>query len=189
MVGIQNVQIGNLREEKDEVTLVSRAVSQRDMATQMSPKESRRRSSFSPSRPALVPLAEQQSDHSDKSEVKDVEVDKRATMIRWSKRRGMGFNKKGPPDVKDFNENPDQVRTSSFNIAEAAMDISKCVFVLDSITLFSHAFFLEHVNVLLGKIVEILIMEFHMAQVGLKTVVPNHNPLFTSFIFPHFSLC
>lgn len=119
-----------MRPEKDEETLVSRGVSQRDMATQMSPKERRRRSSFSPSTPALIALAEQQSDHSDQSEVKDVEVDKRATMIRWSKRRGIRFSKKGPLDVNDFNENAVEVRTSSFNIAEAAMDISKYVFFL-----------------------------------------------------------
>ena len=134
------VQIGNLRPEKDEETLASRVVSQRDMATQMSPKERRRRSSFSPSPPALLSLAEQQSDHSDQSEVKDVEVEKRATMVRWSKRRGIRFSKKGPPDDNDFNENAVEVRTSSFDITEAAMDISKYVlfyFCLDFRTFFS----------------------------------------------------
>ncbi|POO02808.1 Remorin, C-terminal [Trema orientale] len=117
--------------KKEGEISVSRAVSQRDMANQMSPKDCVHssnvgRSSFASSPPALLSIMEQQSDHSGKLEVKDVQVDKRATMIRWSRRRGIRISRKGQADVNnDFNENALGVSASSFDVSEAAMDKSK----------------------------------------------------------------
>ncbi|XP_019174475.1 PREDICTED: uncharacterized protein LOC109170013 [Ipomoea nil] len=79
------------RSDKDAAANVSRVVSRRDMATQMSPEASphsspRRRSSFSSSTPSIVPFVEVQSFHPSRAEVKDVAVDERVTMTRWSKK-------------------------------------------------------------------------------------------------------
>nr|GMD88998.1 uncharacterized protein LOC109170013 [Ipomoea batatas] len=79
------------RSDKDSAANVSRVVSRRDMATQMSPEASphsspRRRSSFSSSTPSIVPFVEVQSFHPSRAEVKDVPVDERVTMTRWSKK-------------------------------------------------------------------------------------------------------
>ncbi|KAM6564331.1 hypothetical protein CsatB_024329 [Cannabis sativa] len=133
-----------------EEALVSRDVSKREMANQMSPppppnKESGRSSmevgrlSLSSSPPALLSIMEQQSEdhshsrsrsHSGKLEVKDVEVDKRATMIRWSKKRGIRISKKDKLGVNnnsnnDLTENALPVSASSFDVSESAMDNSK----------------------------------------------------------------
>nr|GMC52531.1 uncharacterized protein LOC109170013 [Ipomoea batatas] len=79
------------RSDKDSAAYVSRVVSRRDMATQMSPEASphsspRRRSSFSSSTPSIIPFVEVQSFHPSRAEVKDVPVDERVTMTRWSKK-------------------------------------------------------------------------------------------------------
>ena len=111
--------------EKREEAADSGAVSQRDMATQMSPRECRcsysstaGRASFASSPPALLSITERRSDHSAKLEVRDVEVDKRATMIKWSKKGGIKISKKTQQYVDDFGEN-------SYDISEAALDNSK----------------------------------------------------------------
>ncbi|GMN30128.1 hypothetical protein TIFTF001_002696 [Ficus carica] len=102
------------------------------MATQMSPKDCRcsisstvGRSSFATSPSALLSIVEQQSDHLAKLEVRDVQVDKGATTIRWSKKRGLRMSKKGQPDANDFGENAVGVSASSFDVSEAATDYSK----------------------------------------------------------------
>lgn len=70
---------------------------------------------------------EQQSNHSAKIKVKDVQVDKRATMIRWSKKRGRRMSKKDQSDANDFGENAMGVSSSSLDVSEAAMNNSKYV--------------------------------------------------------------
>ncbi|GER40178.1 remorin [Striga asiatica] len=74
-------------QEENAANNISRVVSRRDMATQMSPDSSslqsshRLSSSFSE---AILPVAE--SRH--KPEIRDVLVDERVTMTRWSKKNG-----------------------------------------------------------------------------------------------------
>ncbi|KAL5557003.1 hypothetical protein UlMin_039239 [Ulmus minor] len=117
-------------DHKDGEILASRGVPQRDMGTQMSPKDcmnsNRGRSSLSSSSPpALLSIMEQQSENSGKLEVRDVQVDKRATVIRGSRRRGSRSTKKSRPSVaKEAIESAMEI-SSSFDISEAAMDDSK----------------------------------------------------------------
>ena len=71
---------------------------------------------------------ETQGDNSPKLEVRDVQVDKRATVTRWSKRQKTYVTKKGLPHVEDFNKHAKEAQASSWDIAEAEMNISKYVF-------------------------------------------------------------
>ncbi|XP_057779513.1 uncharacterized protein LOC130998091 isoform X2 [Salvia miltiorrhiza] len=81
---------------EDAANNISRAVSRRDMATQMSPESSNhsspgRGSSFSLATPSILPIVESQSMRSSKPEMRDVLVDERVTVTRWSKKnRGRG---------------------------------------------------------------------------------------------------
>ncbi|XP_062101992.1 uncharacterized protein LOC133810188 [Humulus lupulus] len=122
--------------KKDGESSISRTVSKREMANQMStPNKDCARSSMEVGRlsltsspPALLSIMEQHSDdHSGKIEVKDVQVDKRATMTRWSKKRGIRISKKDKLDVNnnDLSENALAVSASSFDVSESAMDNSK----------------------------------------------------------------
>uniref|UniRef100_A0A5B6ZR65 Remorin C-terminal domain-containing protein n=1 Tax=Davidia involucrata TaxID=16924 RepID=A0A5B6ZR65_DAVIN len=95
---------------KDSQTMVSRVVSRRDMATQMSPEGSTRssskeRSPFSTSPPSNLPIVEPHSNHPVKLEVRDVQVDKRATVIRQSR-------KKRSPDVEHLSSSRDVVESA-----------------------------------------------------------------------------
>ncbi|KAG6419848.1 hypothetical protein SASPL_116360 [Salvia splendens] len=81
---------------EDSANNISRAVSRRDMATQMSPESSnhsspRRDSSFSLATPSILPVVEAQSIRPSRPEMRDVLVDERVTMTRWS-RKSRGKN-------------------------------------------------------------------------------------------------
>ncbi|KFK36165.1 hypothetical protein AALP_AA4G086500 [Arabis alpina] len=76
---------------KDAAATDARAVSRRDMATQMSPEGSIRLSperhySYSPSSPSAVPIGELLNAHSNRAEANDLQVDEKVTVTRWSKR-------------------------------------------------------------------------------------------------------
>ncbi|CAK9166507.1 unnamed protein product [Ilex paraguariensis] len=107
---------------KDPKTMVSTAVSQRDVATQMSPEGSTHsspevKSLFSTSPPLLYPAVKPHGNHSAKVEVRDVQVDKGATVTCQSKKHGLRMTKIQSPNVTDL--------TSSWDIAEAAENTSK----------------------------------------------------------------
>ncbi|XAR57791.1 hypothetical protein NMG60_11026056 [Bertholletia excelsa] len=107
---------------KDLETMVSHAVSLRDMATQMSPRDSmcsspKGRSSFSASPPPVLPTVERQSNHPSKPEIRDVEVDKRATMTRQFKKNRVRKTPNSSLDIGDLQ--------SSWNVSEAANSTSK----------------------------------------------------------------
>ena len=120
---------------KDAETMVSPVVSRRDIATQMSPDSNthsspKDRFSFPPS--PLLPTLEQQT-HSVKSEVRDVQVDKGVTMIRWSKKHGAKTTMRAPPDVEEMDKNAAEAQASSWDIAEPSKNILKyesflCIF-------------------------------------------------------------
>ncbi|CAL1410757.1 unnamed protein product [Linum trigynum] len=118
---------------KDAAADVSRAVSRRDMATQMSPASSNhsspsKRVSFMASTPssANLPIVEVQSARSSKSDVRDVEVDERVTVTRWSrKHRGRSNHSKGSESVDDWRKKVADCRSSAWDISDTAKSISK----------------------------------------------------------------
>ncbi|EEF38786.1 uncharacterized protein LOC8262905 [Ricinus communis] len=109
----------------DAENTVTRVISRRDMATQMSPEGStcsspRERSSSPPSIPPV-----EQSDHPAKLEIREVQVDKRATLVSRTTRHGSRRSKKGLPDVQDINQNASDSRISLWNVSEASSEFSK----------------------------------------------------------------
>lgn len=113
--------------------MISRAVSQRDMGTQItpngclhhSPPPPKRRSSFAPSSPTLLSIVEQHREHFAKLEVREVQVDNGATGSKGSRRGGSVA--KICQDVYDFDKIAIKNQPPSFNIAEAAMNSSRYV--------------------------------------------------------------
>ncbi|GAV72605.1 Remorin_C domain-containing protein [Cephalotus follicularis] len=108
---------------------ISGAVSRRDMATQMSPEgsthSSPKRSSFSASTPTALPIVELQSVRSSRSEVRDVQVDERVTVTRWSKKHRARNPGKSSEIVDDWRKQDVHARSSPWDISEAAKGISK----------------------------------------------------------------
>ncbi|PSR99778.1 Remorin, C-terminal protein [Actinidia chinensis var. chinensis] len=116
--------------DKDAASNISRAVSRRDMATQMSPDGSPhsspgRRPSLSPSTPSVLPIVEFKSVQSSKFEVRDVQVDERVTVTRWSKKHRAQFSGKGSENVNNWKKKALEVRSSVWEVSEAAKSISK----------------------------------------------------------------
>ncbi|KAJ6678415.1 REMORIN FAMILY PROTEIN [Salix viminalis] len=111
----------------DANNTVDRIISRRDMATQMSPVGSSHSScrGSSSSTPSISPVLAPASDHPGKLDIREFQVDKRATVIRWSERPGSRRIKRGQPDVKDFNPNAADAHSSSLDISEAVSDFSK----------------------------------------------------------------
>ncbi|KAJ4841537.1 hypothetical protein Tsubulata_001741 [Turnera subulata] len=114
---------------KDAATDISRAVSRRDMATQMSPEGSIHssppsgRASFSACTPSALPIVEVQSVHSSKSEVRDVPVDEKVTVTRWSKKCRARNHGKSSEIVDDWRKKAVDARP--WDVSEAAKSISK----------------------------------------------------------------
>ncbi|XP_052205837.1 uncharacterized protein LOC127810403 isoform X2 [Diospyros lotus] len=101
---------------KDADATVSRVVSRRDMATQMSPGDSIH-SSPSTSPPPILPIVDLVNNHSPKMEIRDVQVDKSFTMTRHSKNHGVRKTNHSSPDLKHL--------ASSWDTGEAAKNMSK----------------------------------------------------------------
>ncbi|KAK9756467.1 hypothetical protein RND81_01G099900 [Saponaria officinalis] len=114
---------------KDSANSVSRAVSRRDMATQMSPEgschSSPRRISYSPSTPSILPIVEVQSYCSSKSEVRDVQIDERVTVTRWSKKHKGRAPVKGSEDVNEWRLKAIEPCSSSWEMSESVKSLSK----------------------------------------------------------------
>ncbi|KAI6700056.1 hypothetical protein NL676_014380 [Syzygium grande] len=109
---------------EDNENGVSRAVSRRDMATQMSPKSSP--CSSPKSRPSSCQSPPSQSLKSNKLEVRDVGIDKRATIISWSRRHAMRFSRKDGRGVEDsnrFGEGEGKAQGSSWDMVEATKNM------------------------------------------------------------------
>lgn len=115
---------------EDEVNNISRVVSRRDMATQMSPEKSQPSSpggrlSFSPSTPSVLPIVEWQSLHSSKQEVRDVQVDERVTVTRWSKKHRARNQVKNSGNVDDWKRKFLEVRSTNWEASETAKSVSE----------------------------------------------------------------
>ncbi|CAH2035499.1 unnamed protein product, partial [Thlaspi arvense] len=81
----------NIHESIKDAANDARAVSRRDMATQMSPEGSirlspERQCSFSASSPSSLTIVELLNARSNRAEVKKLQVDEKVTVTRWSKR-------------------------------------------------------------------------------------------------------
>ena len=134
-----------LDEIKDAEMMITRVASRRDMATQMSPEDSsshsspRGRSSFCHSPPPIIPLpAAENDDHSSKLDIREVQIDKRATITNCSKRHVSRRIKKGVPDFEDFYQNSRAASALSLDISEAATNISKYVLLHRSLIFVLH---------------------------------------------------
>ncbi|XP_062097837.1 uncharacterized protein LOC133803737 isoform X2 [Humulus lupulus] len=115
---------------KDSAANVSRAVSRRDMATQMSPEGSTHSSpkagiSFSNSNPSILPIVELESAPSCKSEVRDVQVDERVIMTRWSKKHRARFSGKGSEIFENWKKKDGDARSPAWDLSDTTRSISK----------------------------------------------------------------
>ncbi|CAH1439347.1 unnamed protein product [Lactuca virosa] len=110
--GWSELLIGSPYPDSQDENGVSRVVSRRDMATQMSPVSSPE--TYTP------PPVEGGSHHSSRSEVRDVQVDKGVTMTKRSKRHKMKVKKKNNRLKESNNE-----LSLTWNTTEGAMKLSK----------------------------------------------------------------
>ena len=100
------------------------------MATQMSPEGSNhssptRQPSFSASTPSTLPIVELQSVNSYKSEVRDVQVDERVTVTRWSKKHRARNHRKSSEIIDDWRKKAADTLSSGWDVSEAGKSISK----------------------------------------------------------------
>ncbi|CAN1819755.1 hypothetical protein LINPERHAP1_LOCUS28828 [Linum perenne] len=115
---------------EDAATDISRVVSRRDMATQMSPASSNhsspsKRLSLMDSTPSALPIVEVQSFQSPRSEVRDVQVDETVTVTRWSrKHRGSNNHSKGS-EIVDWRKKVVGCRSSAWEVSETSTNFSK----------------------------------------------------------------
>ncbi|KAL0392058.1 UNVERIFIED_CONTAM: hypothetical protein Sradi_2428600 [Sesamum radiatum] len=116
---------------EDAANNISRAVSRRDMATQMSPESSiqsspRRLSSFSLATPSILPVAELQSTNTSRPDIRDVPVDERVTMTRWSKKNRGKTPGRGSRNADDWKRKAVNIRSATWEVsAETSKSISK----------------------------------------------------------------
>ncbi|XP_077224493.1 remorin family protein [Tasmannia lanceolata] len=114
---------------KDAGTMILPAVSRKDMATQMSPEGSphsspKERPCFSPPN-SVLPIEELQGHLSFGLQVRDVQVDDRVTVTRWSKKHGSRRLSKDPTDSGEWKKNAIEARSSAWEVSDAAKCISK----------------------------------------------------------------
>ncbi|QHN78048.1 uncharacterized protein DS421_19g658120 [Arachis hypogaea] len=102
---------------KNEENRIMSPFSRRDHGTQMSPPENEDDANSSP-----TSAMDQKNGHSGKLEVRDVEVDSEATVIRWPK----GHATK----LTSFQESNSEIQTSCSDIAKSTMDITKYVIIV-----------------------------------------------------------
>ncbi|KAK7386443.1 hypothetical protein VNO78_26672 [Psophocarpus tetragonolobus] len=115
------------QDEKHDGTMneenVASNFSRCDKGTQMSPPETENNDAQSHSSPKSSAV-DQQECHSPKLEVRDVQVDSQATIIRWSKRHGTKVTKKDSLHSKDSREISAEA-PASWDIDESNVDSSK----------------------------------------------------------------
>ncbi|KAL2457430.1 Remorin family protein [Forsythia ovata] len=114
----------------DTADSISRAVPRRDMATQMSPESDThsspgRKSSFLLATPSIQPILELQTVHSSKPEIRDVPVDERVTVTRWSKKHRSRIPGRGCGNVDDWKRKAVEIRSSSWEVSDLSKSISK----------------------------------------------------------------
>ncbi|ESW27917.1 hypothetical protein PHAVU_003G243700 [Phaseolus vulgaris] len=117
------------QDEKHDETMneenVASNFSRCDKGTQMSPAETENDAHSSPMSSAATSVVDQQERHSPKLEVRDVQVDSQATIIRWSKRHATKLAKKDILHNKDSRETSAQAPASCWEIDESNIEPSK----------------------------------------------------------------
>lgn len=103
------------------------------MATQMSPEGSscsspNLRPSFSASTPPNLPMTELRSLPFSKMDIRDVPVDERVTMTRWSKKHRALFSGRGSENVDSWKIKETSSQSSSWDISERSKTVSKYVY-------------------------------------------------------------
>ena len=114
---------------RDARTTRSSAVLRKDVATQMSPDGSnqsspKQRHSFSPS-PSAPPNEELES-HFSKLEVRDVQVDDRVTVTRWSKKHIARGSDRRSMNIIEWKKKTVEAKADSSSGWEVA-EIAKCI--------------------------------------------------------------
>ncbi|KAK7331072.1 hypothetical protein VNO77_25284 [Canavalia gladiata] len=116
------------QDEKDDETMdeekVTSEFSKCDKATQMSPAETENDAHASP-KSSATSVTDQQNCHSLKLEVRDVEVDSQATIIRWSKRHAIKLTKKNSRHSKDLRQIGAEGQAPCWDIDDSTLDTSK----------------------------------------------------------------
>ncbi|XP_023001937.1 uncharacterized protein LOC111495964 isoform X3 [Cucurbita maxima] len=107
--GLQDGSRENLATVKNSGTDVSRVVSRRDVATQMSPEDSmhsspRTKSSITASTSSAMHMFELGAVTSSKLDIRDVQVDNQVATTRWSKKHKGSFPRKDSLDYKRKND-------------------------------------------------------------------------------------
>ncbi|WOL06570.1 hypothetical protein Cni_G15304 [Canna indica] len=113
---------------REAASTVSASVFRKDVATQMSPESSPsspKEMPFSPS-PASAPPIEELESHFSMFEVRDVQVDDRVTVTRWSKKHISRGSDKRSSSIIEWKKKTVEANTSSWEVAETAKTISKC---------------------------------------------------------------
>lgn len=108
--------------------MVSTSIYRKDVATQMSPKRSSPSSPkempFSPSPTSAPPLGEPRG-HFSKFEVRDVQIDDRVTVTRWSKKHISRGSDKRSTSIIEWKKKTDETNTSAWEVADTAKATSK----------------------------------------------------------------
>ncbi|KAI9096758.1 hypothetical protein K1719_025937 [Acacia pycnantha] len=115
---------------KDAATNVSRAVSRRDMATQMSPEGSpcsspSMRASFSVSPTPELPIIDLQSASSNNMDTRDVQIDEHITMTRWSNKHRALFIGRGSETVGNWKKKERSAQSSAWDVSKTAKSASE----------------------------------------------------------------
>ncbi|CAL9091714.1 unnamed protein product [Musa textilis] len=112
----------------EAASTVSTSILRKDVATQMSPEgstpSSPKEGPFSPS-PVSVPPIEEVESHFSKIEIRDVEVDDRVTMTRWSKKHIARDSDRHPTSIIEWKKKTVEANTDAWVVAETARSISK----------------------------------------------------------------
>lgn len=106
-------------------------VSKRDKGTQMSPEsEGNEHSPANSSSPSSA-MDHQQTNRSAKLEVRDVEMDSQATIVRWSKRHATKMTKSNSLRAKRYSETSTETEAEASSwdlaVADSNINISKYV--------------------------------------------------------------
>ncbi|XP_008777597.2 uncharacterized protein LOC103697505 isoform X2 [Phoenix dactylifera] len=125
---------GTAQDEKFEstgeaATMISPVVLRKDVATQMSPEGStpsspKERPFFSPSPQSAHPIQELES-HFSKLEVRDVQVDDRVTVTRWSKKHIARGSDRRSTNIIEWKKKTVETKASSWEVADTAKSMSK----------------------------------------------------------------
>ncbi|XP_038990101.1 uncharacterized protein LOC103712515 isoform X2 [Phoenix dactylifera] len=111
-------------------TMVSPLFLRKDVATQMSPEGSsstspKKRHFISPSAQSAHPIQELES-HLSKLEVRDVQVDDRVTVTRWSKKHIARGSDRRLTNIIEWKKKTVGAKASSWEVADSAKSMSKC---------------------------------------------------------------